>query len=117
MRSMQYVGLNKRAQDWLEDHCKKDRFELFKNGAPDKSYTKVAEVKDNKCQTLECPFSGELYTMSRYELKDGGYVYEKEQCSPWSSGPMVFTFLVDEHNVNIDYSLWQDAEINSVVDC
>jgi len=44
-----------------------------------------------------------------YQLKDGKTVREVEQCSPWSSGPVIFLCLEDENGVRMFE--WSELEI------
>ncbi len=44
-----------------------------------------------------------------YRLRDGSVVREIEQCSPWSSGPVIF-YCLEKGGKQI--SRWSDQEIN-----
>ena len=73
-RSHQWIGLNKRAEAWLEE-----------NGAVER-VGRVEMVDDAFGQTP-------TYPLREWEIKGNVVVREYIQHEPWSSGPMSFTAL------------------------
>jgi hypothetical protein len=91
MRATQWVGLSARALRYLE-----------------RAGTKVPDVTCPKCKCVVSlklsrkaygnayGMFGEEIPLYAYRLKDGARVREAVQAAPWSSGPMIFTCLVDD---------------------
>ena len=53
------------------------------------------------------------YGLSRYRLADGRVFEEDIQAEPWSSGPVFFLALKDEHGEWAPESLWSEEQINN----
>ena len=91
MRTTQYIGLTKRAQDFVADlqpiaGSKNNTLGMFQEEVPLGEW--VGELPDfvlHTCGIKEC----KTFTGVKLPVK----VKEIEQASPWSSGPMIFTCL------------------------
>lgn len=116
IRCDQLIGLN----DWASDFVRK----------PTRKYTdyvrRVYEdgmVNDLEVGGEECLVKRELsgqrmlgmfdesYPLNKYTFPSGRVVFEFEQASPWSSGPVMFLALKDENGEPIKKSLWTEEEI------
>jgi hypothetical protein len=109
MRMTQFTGLSLKAKKYLEDRCKKDLIEVFRNGDLEKSYMEPVKTKGDIIFGM---FEEEIRLYS-YELTNGSIVREVEQASPWSSGPVIFTCLEDGQGKKIGE--WTDREIKDIV--
>jgi len=109
MRLTQFVGLSPKAKKYIEDNCKKDFIEVFKNSVLDKSYTMLIKEPGNKTYGM---FEEEIQLFN-YELKDGSTLKEIEQASPWASGPVIFTCLENKASKRIGE--WTDKEIDGML--
>jgi len=104
---MQFIGLQKKAQDWLKvnaeiipklcPHCKGELPDFNPNFI-------VVESKFVDC------FSGDGVTLNTYLLKNGEKIKEIIQASPWSSGPMIFLCLEKENGKRM--FKWSQKQIN-----
>jgi len=92
MRMTQFIGLSEKAREFLQNKCKLDTVQIFRNGVLQKEWT---EPVREKWGTLFGMFEEEI-PVFKYFLKDGSILKEVEQASPWSSGPVIFTCLEDE---------------------
>lgn len=113
MRTTQFIGLNKRALAWLEENCIKDSYELYCNGELERKYNKVRESEG--IYKYYGMYDDEGILLKGFELNNisGDNIFEKVQCEPWSSGPVIFTYLVNMiGNEIIPESIWNDDEIN-----
>jgi len=106
MRMTQFIGLNKEAQEFLNKHAEKDIFQTVKNGVVVKEWVEPRKVK-GKFST-EGMFD-ENIQLGGFVLTDGRTIHEQEQHVEWSSGPMIFTQLVDDNNNPI--VSWPDEEM------
>ena len=109
MRMTQFVGMSDRAKKYIEDNCKKDLIEIYKNGALDKAYSMPVKEPGNKIFGM---FEEEIQ-LYNYKLNNGSILKEVEQASPWASGPVIFTCLEDEAGKQIGE--WTDKEIDSML--
>lgn len=109
IRTTQFVGMSPRAKKYIEDNCKKDLIEVYKNGVLDKFYTMPVKELGN---TTFGMFEEEIQ-LFKYTFKDGSVLMEIEQASPWSSGPLIFTCLKDKAGKLIGE--WTDAEIDDML--
>jgi len=109
MRMTQFTGLSDRAKKYIEDNCKKDSIEVFKNGVLDKSYMVPVKEPGNKIFGM---FEEEIQLFN-YVLKDGFIIKEIMQTSPWASGPVIFTCLEDRSGKQI--GKWTDKEIEGML--
>lgn len=105
----QFTGLSKRAKKYIEDNCKKDLIEVYRNGVLNKSYEVPVKEPGN---TIFGMFEEEIQLFN-YELSDGSILMESEQVSPWASGPVIFTCLENEAGKQI--GKWTDKEIESML--
>lgn len=109
MRMTQFVGLSDRAKKYIEDNCKKDLIEVYKNEVLDKSYFMPVKEPGHKIFGM---FEEEIQLFS-YTFKDGSIIVEVEQASPWASGPVIFTCLEDEAGKRIGE--WTNKEIDNML--
>ena len=89
MRSTQYIGLNKRGEEYIAEYSK--------------------EVIAGK--NIAVGIDGEEMPLNGYRLTDGRIVYEVVQTEMWSSGSMIFTCLETIQGDMIEESKWLDSEI------
>jgi len=73
-RSTQFIGLNKNATDHT-----------------------INCVRDTTFYNCTYGMFNEEIQLQRWRDADGHFWTEVEQCSPWSSGPMIFTCLADDN--------------------
>ena len=105
----QFVGLSDKAKKYIEDNCKKDLIEIFKNGVLDKAYSMSVKWAGNKIFGM---FEEEMQLFN-YTLNNGSILKEVEQASPWVSGPVIFTCLEDESGKRI--GKWTNKEIDDIL--
>jgi len=101
MRTDQYIGLSRRAKDWLD-----------KNRKPPvvcKMCNTPTPMKPEVIGVYEGMF-GNKYNLHRHQLKHG-YADEFLQASPWSSGPMFFIGLRINEGIELR---WTDSEIREM---
>lgn len=89
MRMTQWIGLNHEADAFLSDNALKIGCRECPHCG---KYTeeKYDLIEDNR-STIGM-YDDEI-KLKTYKLKDGRIAREVEQCSPWSSGPVIFTCL------------------------
>jgi hypothetical protein len=116
----QFVGLNDRAKLLIQgepvyDH-KMTVIREYPNGEEKREEKDiyVSSIKESKGDYKAFGMFEEEIQLSNYTFPDGKVWKEKEQASPWSSGPMIFTALVDENDEWIEDSKWTDEEINQM---
>jgi hypothetical protein len=90
-RSTQYIGFTKKAWDFI-------------NKLTDLNYIEHIECKENVTDGM----FGEDIPLSTWKDKDGVIYTETLQVSPWSSGPMLFTYLKTSYGGNI--FLWKEDQ-------
>ena len=83
-RSTQFIGLNKRGIDFVSN---------------------MEVVQDKQNQTLG--MFDEVIPLGVWR-KDEKLYYEKVQIEPWSSGPMIFTCIV-EHNIETGFLVIEET--------
>jgi hypothetical protein len=88
MRTTQYIGLNALAIEYTT--------------------TMNLQIQDKRHFTLGM-FDEEV-PLSMWMHSDGSIYKEIEQCSPWSSGPMIFTCLEDEDGNKL-FQWLQDSDV------
>lgn len=106
-RSDQYIGLNQRAEDFLNKHAVKDVYQIVRNG-------RVVETREEPQKEVYDHIEGAFYNtfpLYCYFLNDGSKVYEYVQADPWDSGPMYYIALRDSENKPIKESLWTNEEM------
>ena len=97
MRTDQPQGLSPKAEQFLQENAKKSELKI----CSECKHQTGGEIIKVECgryagmfadQSLygEKPSDEGTYPLYKYELNDGGYAEEYEQCSPWSSGPVIF---------------------------
>jgi len=109
MRMTQFVGISSEAKKYIEDNCKKDLIEVFKNGVLDKSYNMPVKEPGDRIYGM---FEEEIQLFD-YELKNGSILKEVKQASPWASGPVIFTCLENKAGKRIGE--WTDKEIDGML--
>ena len=115
MRCTQIIGLNDKAFQFLEQNQVK---ELVRCNCPD---CKTEHIQGTKSDQYNDARNEGMFDdgpmLYKYHLKDGSFVYEYVQASPWSSGPCIFLALsmspLNENNNPIIESLWSDEEIEN----
>ena len=110
MRMAQIRGLSPVASAYLEANAIHDHFELCKNGEVVNEYDLP---KSKESDNIYHGMFDEEYPLMEYEMRDGSYLYEFVQASPWSSGPVIFLALQDESDVHVSESLWDNEEIDN----
>jgi hypothetical protein len=108
MRMTQLIGLSERAKQFLIDHAKHDELCLMRNRKVENEWMDPRRV-DGKYESIG--MFGEKIPLTGYDMNNGSVVYEKEQASPWSSGPMIFTALTNGDGQWIDETKWTSKEI------
>lgn len=111
-RSDWFIGLNERANKYLEDKVRWGKYQLI----DDKG--NVVQDSPRMMCTMGVKYTwtsmfGTENPLRVFKLKDGTSVYEKVQADPWASGPNFFTCLVDEKGKEISETLWTDEEIEA----
>lgn len=91
MRQDTIIGLNGYASNLIKDAKKEDS---------GKSYF---GMYDNE------------YSLNKYTLLNGEIYCEKSQCSPWSSGPVIFLSLIYPDGTDVKETLWSDEEIEDIL--
>lgn len=112
MRCNQFIGLKTEADTYLDENCVRDHIEIYVNGIRKSEHWSVRQIEGK--YKINYAFGQEDEMLPAYERHDGSKIYEKVQCTPWSSGPMFFIYLVDEDGNPIPESVWTDDEINDV---
>lgn len=108
MRMTQFVGLNGKAQSFLSENAEHDFFELTKNLEKVETWSKPKEV-EGKFKTVGM-FDEEIQLKS-FVLKNGQIVHEQVQTTIWSSGPMLYTYLVDNNDQVVEGTSWNEEEL------
>jgi len=105
-----FIGLSEAARKFLDEKCIK-----LKQITYDENNKPISEIEAYKSEKGDryhwhSMFGGK-YPLNVYFLKDGSKVYEKVQLDPWSSGPNIFTALVDEDGNWIKETLWDEDKV------
>lgn len=121
-RSDQFVGLNERAEKLVES---KQKHVGIKTIIIEKFDGESKTIKENIFEPeIETTVSNKYqlygmfdhsYPLNVYTFPDGKKLYEKHQTTIWSSGPVMFTALVDENDNWIEETLWTEDEINKII--
>ncbi len=109
MRMTQFIGLTSVAKNYLQENCKKELIEIYRNGKLEKTYEEVERKPGVRAFGM---FEEELQLYD-YILEDGSVLKEVEQASIWSSGPLIFTCLKNEKGKLI--KKWSKRLINSMI--
>lgn len=118
MRCDQVMGLNERADEIVEGGqillYTEEVTRKYPCGKIETGITRPVSISDVKREPSGEHFCGMMdqeYPLFKYTFKDGHVLFERVQCEPWSSGPVVFLALQDESGKWIEESLWTDEEI------
>lgn len=116
MRSDQFFGLNKRAQQFLQldeqvKVCEVRTLRRYPDGSETDSDW-IPEFGTRTKQEHHVTLSGawDKFQLYKYTLIDGTQFFEAEQAAPWSSGPMIFTALKDGDGNWVKESLWTNDD-------
>lgn len=108
MRETQFIGLSPEAETWLVKNCifEHDKCphcnEILEN-------TKRLEVV-GKSGVVEGMFAEEVCNLRVFKTNDGNKISEVEQCTPWSSGPVIFLCLQDLKTAK-NFCEWSEEDI------
>ena len=116
MRCDQFIGLSKAVHKIIKgddvykytDHVRR----IFPDGTVEEFENEV--YGPNVVHSIgEYTYAGmfQEYKLPMYTFHDGSILQEKEQQTIWSSGPMIFTALVDNNGEWIKESLWTAEEM------
>jgi len=108
-RFTQYIGLSPRAWEYLKDNNYKEiyRYEMTEGIAQESVMGSLYEC------TIQLP--GRYSCEVNEYMEDVKVLYiEVVQAEPWSSGPMIFTFLKNILTGGM-VGLWTEEEINTVL--
>jgi hypothetical protein len=108
MRCTQLIGLNGWARNFVIKNVVVHRTDTFPNGKVMES-----DIEVNACHSFEydsAEYAGMFDDgpMLQAYFIDGHWYFEDVQCSPWSSGPMIYLALRDEKGEWIIESLHDD---------
>lgn len=110
MRSDQFVGLNKRAIEFLEKNAIKATHIIIVDGKIISTEEKVHVIEGKN-------YRSEMYNddirLNSYILYDGQRVDEYEQYCGYSSGEVHFIALLDSGGTPIEETLWTQEEIEN----
>lgn len=117
-RSTSFIGLNDRARKLVEGRMTEVTDHTIRtwpdgrteNLEPVSTMVSDTVVLEGKSGCVHGMF-GEPYPLDAYRLFDGTLYKEKVQAEPWSSGPVIFTALVDGEGKWVEESKWTDEEI------
>ena len=113
MRCTQIIGINEKADKFLEENIKID-YQYC--GCPDcKTKHVKAPVELDHIDKKEFGMFDDGPILRKYQLVDDSWVYEFIQADPWSSGPCIFLALSrdPEGNDPINETLWDEEEIKN----
>ena len=110
IRCDQPQGLPSEAENFLQKNAITEQYDqcphcgsFTKERMKKKSYSSYAGMFDNN------------YDLFRYDLTGGGYADEKEQCSIWSAGPVIFLKLVVKSKGKKFEIKWSKKEMEKIV--
>jgi len=110
-RSDQIVGLNARAGSYLGTNGATDIARHYRNDELISEHTILAcELSDR--YAITDMLGEEQIKWNKYLLKNGRWVYEYAQESPWASGPVHFLALKNEEGEVIKETLWTKEEMD-----
>lgn len=114
MRCTQFMGLSDGAGRFLRENQKYTAVKCNCPHCASEHVQKPCEVDYDEAHSVGMFDDGP--DLTRYELKDGSFVYEYVQAVPWSSGPMIFLALSrnpkNEPPAPIEETLWKDEEMH-----
>jgi len=107
-RSTQFIGLNFKAENFIKMNAQKiSKTEPCPHCG--QNYTHEEYLTKELKEVLGM-FEEPVHTLLQYTTKDGKKFEEFKQCSPWSSGPMIFLALRwSDTKEPIKESLWDDS--------
>lgn len=110
MWSDQFVGLNKRAIEYLEKYAIKATYIIIFEGEIVSTEEKAHVIESKN-------YRSEMYNddirLNAYKLNDGEQVEEYEQYCGYSSGEVHFIALKREDGIPIEETLWTKEEIEN----
>jgi hypothetical protein len=108
MRTTQYLGLNQKAQAWLENHCEETAL-LTKKFVEGMFGEKVHQLRKHSLKTPKT-----IVRNPKAPSYLETHVEEYVQAEPWSSGPVIFLALrYSKCKQPVEASLWPEEEINN----
>ena len=110
MRTTQFIGLSSKAKNFLSENAEHDMFKLTKN--LDEVVRTWSEPKRVEGKFSTEGMFEEKIQLKSFVLKDGRIVHENVQAEIWSSGPMIYTHLVDNDGEVIEGTNWNEKEFN-----
>ncbi|MHA2063462.1 MAG: hypothetical protein ACXABY_03680 [Candidatus Thorarchaeota archaeon] len=107
------MGLTEEAIKWLHKNCVKV-LKYTKVFPDDREDEEVWEWEVEVYQETNSWY-GEGYSLKRYRLANGLWVYEYIQAEPWSSGPCTFLALswTPDGKDPIEATLWSDGVLDN----
>ena len=110
-RSTQFIGLSQEALQFVNENCYKEPVVTCDCCGHSKGGQFITKLNRHTVGMFE----EELPLTTFFINKDGWAkeVKEVEQCSPWSSGPMIFTHLQLEDGSFV--GSWKQEEIDKMV--
>jgi len=119
MRCDQFFGLNVWARDLISSQskrCTEYSIRVYEDGTverlPEKNLA-INQVKTERSGKHLFGMYDVTYDLFKYIFPDGRVFEEVEQITVWSSGPMIFTMLVDENGQPVKESMWDEDEIST----
>jgi len=109
MRCTQVIGLNKLAQEFINENVQRIPFSPCPHCGKLTQTTMALKVYASAADQGMFDDGPELF---EYTLKDGKKVREVVQAVPWSSGPCIFLCLEDEDGKRLFE--WSEEEIQNV---
>lgn len=119
MRMTQFQGLNDRAQNYLTflKPLWTDKIQRVYPNGQEESFEQVTHgngVISKPWKTL-VGLIGEEIQLFQFTLPNGNILFEDDQCTFHSSGPVIFTALKDDKGAWVEETLWTEAEIKQRV--
>lgn len=103
IRTDQFIGLSGKAEKFLEENAVKDCFKTYKNDELISTTFRPKEMDGNYKWT---GMFGDETLLPSFQLEDGRVVHEKIQAESWSSGPVIFTYLVIDDKKPLTKTRW-----------
>jgi len=110
MRCTQFIGLSYEAETFIDENVKHMPSETCVTCGHTSGGEFTMRVYDTEIGRSAGMFD-DGPDLHEYILKDGQRIREVVQCTPWSSGPMIFLCLENEAGKKI--CEWDDEEIES----
>lgn len=106
MRMTQWIGLHVSAEAFIEENILTEKVKCPQCGCGEVGKKKI-EFNGRVANGM---FNDEIKLRTFY-LKDGSILEEVVQCSPWSSGPMIFTCLATT-DFETKFCEWPEEEVD-----